>query len=388
MNSVYFANSEPLDLDFLRLMGVSIKETENPIGFFGTGLKYAIAVLLRTGHTVTLHLDEVPYHFTTRTKRLRGQDVQVIYMNDEQLSFSITLGRNWEVWMAFRELYSNTKDEGGVISHAPPHNRTVIEVKGGKFYDAYLNRAEIILEDEPLISTEALAIHRKEGRGADYLFYRGIRTNPTGRPARFNYNILEKMQLTEDRTIAASHLVQSVFARSVAQLEDEDILESILLAGQGSFEENIDFSWINFGTKTSVAFSNVVARHRFNPHLNRYALRVWRGQQPHDAEYEMIKLTPSEQAMLDEAVALLAKLDCEIDFDTVKFVRALGPDILGKYAKGVIYISHSAFEQGFIILAGTLYEEYLHAEYGYDDQSRSLQNYLLNKVITLADRAS
>jgi hypothetical protein len=48
---VVFENPGEIDAAAIRTFGVSVKEGENPIGFFGTGLKYAIAILLRTGHT-------------------------------------------------------------------------------------------------------------------------------------------------------------------------------------------------------------------------------------------------------------------------------------------------------------------------------------------------
>jgi len=54
--TIAFQNDGELDLRLMATFGCSVKETNNPIGFFGTGLKYALAVLLRTGHKVTVHL--------------------------------------------------------------------------------------------------------------------------------------------------------------------------------------------------------------------------------------------------------------------------------------------------------------------------------------------
>lgn len=51
---ILFQNPGEIDLLSIASFGVSVKEGENPIGFFGTGLKYAIAVLLRTGHRITV----------------------------------------------------------------------------------------------------------------------------------------------------------------------------------------------------------------------------------------------------------------------------------------------------------------------------------------------
>jgi len=47
---IVFGNDGGLDLQAAMTFGVSAKETNNPFGQFGTGLKYAVAILLRTGH--------------------------------------------------------------------------------------------------------------------------------------------------------------------------------------------------------------------------------------------------------------------------------------------------------------------------------------------------
>jgi hypothetical protein len=49
-----FSNPGTLELDFVKLMGVSVKESADPIGFFGTGLKYAMATALRLGGEMTI----------------------------------------------------------------------------------------------------------------------------------------------------------------------------------------------------------------------------------------------------------------------------------------------------------------------------------------------
>lgn len=37
-----FSNPGTLEMELVKLLGVSVKETNDPIGFFGTGLKYAM----------------------------------------------------------------------------------------------------------------------------------------------------------------------------------------------------------------------------------------------------------------------------------------------------------------------------------------------------------
>ena len=46
--TVSFITPGQIDLENVFTFGISAKESDNPIGFFGTGLKFAIATLLRT----------------------------------------------------------------------------------------------------------------------------------------------------------------------------------------------------------------------------------------------------------------------------------------------------------------------------------------------------
>ena len=66
---VIFENPGEIDPLAIRTFGVSVKEGDNPIGFFGTGLKYALAILLRTGHQVSMQAGELTLAFGTKRSR-------------------------------------------------------------------------------------------------------------------------------------------------------------------------------------------------------------------------------------------------------------------------------------------------------------------------------
>jgi len=106
------------------IMGVNVKENDNPIGHFGTGLKMAIAVLLRTNHNITIKTEDQEYIFGIDLKTLRGKDFWVCTCNGEELPYTTELGKEWDVWMAYRELISNTIDEGGNYSEEPLSDET------------------------------------------------------------------------------------------------------------------------------------------------------------------------------------------------------------------------------------------------------------------------
>src|ERR1700761_673266 len=113
--SVVFENPGEIDPLAIRTFGVSVKEGDNPIGFFGTGLKYALSILLRTGHHISIQAGERTLTFATKEAAIRNQPFNLITMDGEPLGFTDAVGKTWEVWMAYRELYCNCKDEGGTI---------------------------------------------------------------------------------------------------------------------------------------------------------------------------------------------------------------------------------------------------------------------------------
>ena len=104
--------------------GINAKpSTNSPIGYFGTGLKYAIAVLVREGLKVTVWIGTEPHEFYCEPSNFRGKDFSLIRMRRQRgvtrkwmatdLPFTTELGKNWKLWMALRELHSNTLDENG-----------------------------------------------------------------------------------------------------------------------------------------------------------------------------------------------------------------------------------------------------------------------------------
>ena len=97
---IVFENPSEIDIRSISTFGVSVKEGDNPIGFFGTGLKYAIAVLLRTNHGITIQSGETVVEFGTRRESVRGQDFDFITMSINgaaplPMGFTTELGKTW-----------------------------------------------------------------------------------------------------------------------------------------------------------------------------------------------------------------------------------------------------------------------------------------------------
>ena len=178
--TVYFSNKGAIDLDVIRTMGVHVKETDNPIGHFGTGLKFAIATLLRTGHTVDLYRLGEKISFACVPRVIRNKPFAIVTMNGEQLAFTNDLGKEWKVWQAYRELHSNCLDEMGRITTTPLEDMdTVWVISGPEIDSCYDNRSQIFLMGEPAwMAGDGVEVYRGESK---FLYYRGVRVYEIGR---------------------------------------------------------------------------------------------------------------------------------------------------------------------------------------------------------------
>ena len=53
------------------------------------------------------------YSFAVRSEVVRGKTFNMVCMNGEAIGFTTDLGKNWELWQAFRELYFDCTNEFG-----------------------------------------------------------------------------------------------------------------------------------------------------------------------------------------------------------------------------------------------------------------------------------
>jgi hypothetical protein len=388
MLDVSFTNPGEIDLRVLEVMGVSVKVTDEPIGLFGTGLKYAIAVLLRTGHQVRLYRGLEPYVFTTRKDSIRDHDFDLVYMNDQRLPFSLDYGKGWEVWGALRELLANTKDEGGTsaIGVTPPREGwTTITVSGSALMGEYAKRQTLFLESKPIAVHEHCDIHRAPLAGAEYIYYRGIRVYKPEHKSQFVYNVRRHLELTEDRSIKYQWYIPNSICRAIQACTDKDLLREVLRAPKGStktFEsEALNFSEVA-SDFMSDAFVEVVnelgARGNVSARLN---VRKLRGGQ----EFDPYTPKPHERKAIDKARAFLRQLDFDIDAYPIECVKDLG-NTLGMAKNNRIYLSAYVLNMGTKQIASTLVEEFIHLDRGLRDCCYEMQNFLFDTIVSMGER--
>jgi hypothetical protein len=386
---IIFENGGEIDPRLITTFGVNVKESDNPIGFFGTGLKYALSILIRHGCSVIMQSGEQQFEFGKTTIEVRGKPFEFVTMNGQPLGFTTEVGKQWALWMAYRELYCNAQDEGGRCYKAdalpsPQPGITRAIVGGDEFAQIAADHGRYFLAGEPFITGEHAHIHHGQSMG---IYYRKVMVGSLGpRPTLFTYNILSDIDLTEDRTIKYSWQAAYKAARAILTCHDADVIRLAVTATDAHQENQFDF---DHSDEPSAEFMEVVGgliRDRISI-VNRTAVEKYKKHTQRGATPDAITLNKVEQAMLSKALRFCADIGFDIKYEIVP-VESLGPDILGLASDNRIYISQRAFMTGTKCVAGTLIEEHIHLKHHLLDCSRSLQNYLLDRMVSLGELAT
>lgn len=235
---IILQNQGEIDIDVIKTMGVNIKDSENPIGYFGTGLKYAIAIFLREEKEITLYIGENKYEFFTESKSIRGKEFQFCKMRGEfdqvDLGFTTDLGRHWQLWQAYREIHSNCLDENGEIFKAnfakPAVGLTTFVIEeiptNGIFLDS----------SKPIFQNYGIEIY--EGQ-SDVIYYKGIRAKDLSKKSKYTYNVTRYCDLTEDRLLCYDFQIEYAINNAIAEMNDSGVIHDVITADKEWFESTL-----------------------------------------------------------------------------------------------------------------------------------------------------
>lgn len=388
MSTTAFYNDGEIDVAAIRTFGASNKD-KTKIGYFGTGLKYAIAILLREGHSVTLFRGETPYVFTTVPTSIGGKLFQVVAMNGEPLGFTTELGKNWDLWQAYRELYCNAIDEHGGAASTPIVPRpglTLVVVTGAGIAEIHERRDQFFLFGQlPLF----LSRYAEPHYGSGNIFYRGIQAMTPSKPTLYKWNIQANTALTENRTIQHEWEAAWAIARAVAMCQDRELITNVLTCSGDFYESRLAFDTITLDDEQHGVFISVVRERAalLDHSLNRSALAACRASLVDLIDDRAVALDPHQETTLKHAVDFCRILGYPVDQYKIIVADRLGDaGILGLAANGKIYLSTETFTRGARCVAGTLLEEYWHLSLSLRDETRQFQNHLVETVVSLGSR--
>lgn len=364
----YFYNETPISPIFFRQFGLSIKE-DGAIGQFGTGLKYAIAAILRGHGQITCESEGNHFKFDTRRERIRNRDVDIVTMNGEDLSFNTSLGKNWQPWMAFRELICNAWDEGGGYSTKPVEATTIFTVDWPEF--GFLNLEEYFLFGNEAFTTfleskETRIIRERPGR----IYYKGIFV---GKMDSAYGHILQgeewMRRLTEDRVLFSTIRAEIEVGNCVNELQKEQFLDAWL-----ELDDKLDVRRLHQPPADYMDdFARLYESGRLQSLQAKTAIEVWERNKPPLVRRPI----ECEQAYIEKCVAILNCAGIEVRWP-IRVREHKHNRTMASTDGKAIYINSHTFKGGLRDVLKCFLEEITHLEYDTQDGTYAHQHALLN----------
>lgn len=374
METVNFGNNGALDPRAFKTFGLNAKLNESSIGYFGTGLKYAIAVILREGRNISITSCGDDYEFSVVKTDFRGKEFDAIFCNGEEMPFTTELGKNWELWQAYRELCSNAIDEGGGRDF---DGETVVSADIGD-----VNHNDVFIDDNKEVVFKNNLIEVRAGE-SNIIYHKGIKAKQTDKPTRLTYNVLSA-DLTEDRTFKYWVEVSAAISSYWGQMVDSRFIKFIVHQSKPYFEAKLDFDhfhggfseeMIEFCTKCQI--SGVWTQENL---INKVKSVTGRGQ-----ELDKIEADQYQSGIIENALLFCRDAGYDIQYD-VYLTERIGEYVLGMADRSnqTIWLSTELVDKGVKETAACLIEEYCHLKHGLDDYTSGIQDWCFKEICAQA----
>lgn len=400
---IVFQNKGEIDIRAIKTFGVNSKDNkESAIGYFGTGLKYAIAILLRAGAHISIISGCDVYKFTTEQTKIRNDHFDIVRMNDEELGFTTELGKEWEIWMAFREIYSNMLDEDGeakamtFLSDPKPDKTYVIVDRCKEFENCFRDKHDYFMsaDNVPEYEGTEVSFHTKtDYREKGHIFYKGVRVVQTRLQSLYDYQYHTGLTLTEDRTVKEGWDVQYHLAGEVLRCTDKAIIKKFIMAEPDTFESLLNYTY-NTGSVRDT-FLDVVqeCRTRYKDiGVNPTAIKLLQQKRPANDPMpkHSIPLSTIHEQQLTKAITFCKDV-LELDLDAFELIVCKDLGKTGVYGradieKGIMYLSKQCFDEGTKRVATALLEEYTHCAHEVMDETPQQKWVYLNQILSLGEK--
>lgn len=410
MSHLLISSRGELDPHALSLMGASVKDT-GAIGEFGSGLKYAIATLLRHGVKFQIYSGPRLIPIETKPESFRGQTFSVIWVDGQPTSITTRTGPKWHVRDAIREIWSNAVDEGfAERGRTPEAGRSTFVIKVTPEIQTMLdNWEQYFCHDVPALYTSL------EGRilrqPTPNFFRRGVWIcEDTNLLPIFSYDFVN-VNLPESRRVDSFSVASDLngVLRNMAEIE---IWETILT--HPTFETSAERYMLAYYSVSSAARS--IAQAAFAKHWTHYG---WQSQQIRIAHklnashrvkwvgdneaYTLHRLGIPDIASdrkvsvnydlapwpigVKEKVAEQVQYLCRFGVDLTKFeivyAKFFDSTIIAMADNGQCLIGPRAMETSVNGLRKALVEEWTHLEHGVADHTVSQQHVYLDLIINI-----
>ena len=414
---VCFQNKGEVPINAFKLLGASSKRGDSSkIGYFGTGLKYAIAVMLNQDIEFKVYSGSKEVKIGTRQTKFLDENVAVMTVNGEKTSITLDAGIDWKPWFAIREIYSNAIDEQGemIVNLEPEakagYTRIFINTESEKLKDIFQSWPAYFTQNRPpIFKNERGTLFAKLPTVPEYVAFRkGIRVHQSPRHSVFDYD-LPDVEINESRVAVYSFRVEQDCSELLASADMASIKEFLKLSKNNrrtSFVEWEDGFWTytsayafseawvealtdyrlvpaNFAGHYDITETTLVLPDKLIDVLvKRFGEAINTAGSNKD---KFIVIDTIDKTPLQKMLDVFDKAGFEWELDKIDIVKFNDKDVLGQAKDGRVLLSHSLFTNSHKHeIAATLIEEIVHAKTGYHDGTRQMQTFLFNTITNMA----
>lgn len=430
---ILIQNDGEIESGAFELIGASTKRNQTgKIGFFGSGLKYSIAFMMRSGIDFKIFSGLKELQFTLQSELFREQSFDRICINGIPTSYTTAMGPTWkETWFVLREIYCNALDEPGCqiikdtenVNSSEGKTRIYIELVEDlrnviAHWDAYFSIDREVHFDHPKIYSSFMGNEDKAGQTdqpvkvyhkTDGIVYRrGVRVYKNEHLA-YDYEF-EAVNINEDRTMKNTAGLDYCFADMAGQFVNENWITSILRSGSEDMpcreysainstrpDSQICEKWIEYSKKYLLVVKEIAGRYAeqiqrssremllLPGSLAKAIKKYWPATEILGLDKNIgdicmsdVSATPKMQYLLKEVLASLKDMGYLIDFP-ISIVSFHDDTVLGQadVKAKQIYLSERVFDMGRREIAMTLIEETEHIASGHGDETRAFQTHLI-----------
>jgi len=243
---IEITNNGEIEIAGLTLMGACTK-TDNQIGFFGTGNKYAIATLMRNKVDFRIYSGINHFELETREVKFRDEIFHQVIIDGQTTSITTEMGPSWEPWFVLREFISNAIDEGRyklniVDEFNPEIGLTKIYIELDEEYEEIMSKFNnYFLDRSSVLDSTHKNVEIVQGDGSFNIFRRNISvTEYNGYKSLYWYNF-NKLNINESRIFKYSWEIDEGIAKVLSVSTNKEIIENYLLNNKKNYEENANF---------------------------------------------------------------------------------------------------------------------------------------------------
>lgn len=411
-----------IEIEAFTLIGASSKRGDSTkIGYFGSGLKYSIASLIRNEIPFKVFQGEKEVIFSKTAKGFRGEDYQVITVNGVETSLTTTMGgKDWDLPFApIREIYSNAidEDENAILTKSDDligyAEKTTIYIcfnENVKHFYENFNLYFCNKNPNVLYTNQYATAYPQTQEGDLRLFRKGILCLHDEKvKALYSYNS-NNFDINESRVLSNNYgaliQVSAFWKKCDNTLLIQSLVKNLAGGNAGFYEHNLNFATYheNFSSEWNDVFSNikcvpaemlmfcddsdlkdrvVLPLKLLKPLFEQYPNLDILGLSNNSKGVNFVIEQNVSQILIDKVIDALKILRetryqhriSNIDISYVKFNEN---DVLGLADDGKIYLSTKLDTYDVNFIAKVIIEENEHNRSGHGDKTREFQNHLFD----------